>query len=103
MVVAVLAREELLMAGDADLVVEGLTANESVVPVVFTLVEEPVRSTDAARRGLGIEGCGTGAVPPFAAAALLLIRAASWFSDGKRTPPDFFVVEVVDRVDAGCV
>lgn len=82
-VVALLCCDALLNAGEADLVLGALTTMESVVDAaVFTLVVDPVpvRSANAARRGLGADvvlGWRGGAVPPLAAAALLLMRAAS--------------------------
>jgi len=65
---------------------------------VLRLAFEPVRSANAANRGRGAEelfGCRTGGVPP----ALLVIRAASWLSEGRRAPPlGFFVANDVGFV-----
>ena len=74
-----LAALSLLIAGETDLVLGGLTAIESVFEfVVFTLVCDPVRKdAKAAKRGrdaLAMLGCG--ATSPFAV-ALLVMRAAS--------------------------
>ena len=98
-VVALLCCEALLIAGDADLVLGAFTAIESAVEAtVLRLAFEPVRSANAANRGRGAEelfGCRTGGVPP----ALLVIRAASWLSEGRRAPPlGFFVANDVGFV-----
>ena len=76
LLVAVLS---LLIAGETDLVLGGLTAIESVFEfVVFTLVVEPVRNdANAAKRGLdALAMLGSGATSPLAV-ALLEMRAAS--------------------------
>jgi len=99
--------EALLAAGETERVLGGLTAVESATEAaVLTLAVElgPVRRANAARRGRGAEvvlGWRTGAVPPLAAAALLERRAASWLSDGRRTPPVGFFMVVAVEAGAG--
>jgi len=62
--------------GDAARVLGAFTAIESLV---LREAFDPVRRANAAKRGRGAETTGgwRGAVPPLAAAALLLRRAAS--------------------------
>lgn len=71
--------------GDVDLVLGALTAIESELdtPVADDDKEvcDPVRRRDAARRGRTTEGLLVGA-------AFKLIRAASWFREGIRTPDE---------------
>jgi len=70
----------LLIAGDTDLVLGGLTAMESAVEIaVLKLVCDPVLSApNAARRGRGTDVCVLGCVrvSPLAE-ALLVMRAAN--------------------------
>jgi len=86
------------VAGETDLVLGGLTAIESVVDtVVFRLVCEPMRKeAKAASRGRGgaeevvvVLLGGWGGASPLAA-ALLEMRAASWFKVGGRLLLVFF-------------
>lgn len=67
-------------AGDVERVEGALTAMESLVEIVDRDVCEPVRRTEAARRGRACE-LVAGAV---VLAELRLIRAASWLSEGGR-------------------
>jgi len=72
---------ELRFEGDVDLVDGALTAIESAVEAaVETDVWDPVRSKDAARRGRDAGAAGE--------LALRLMRAASWFNEGRRAPED---------------
>lgn len=70
-------------AGEPERVEGALTAIESFVDVVDSEVCDPVRRSEAARRGrAGDDDC----VPVLP--LLRLIRAASWFKDGGRTAAD---------------
>jgi hypothetical protein len=70
-------------AGEPERVEGALTAVESFVDVVDSEVCDPVRRSEAARRGrAGDDDC----VPVLP--LLRLIRAASWFKDGGRTADD---------------
>jgi len=69
-------------AGDTERVEGALTAVESFVEVVDSEVCDPVRRSEAARRGRAGDDDGVFAPPP------RLIRAASWFKDGGRTADD---------------
>jgi hypothetical protein len=79
-VVAVVA----VSAGDTERVEGALTAIESFVDaVVDSEVCDPVRRSEAARRGRAARDCAVVEAP-----LLRLIRAASWFNDGGRTADD---------------
>lgn len=71
-------------AGDTERVEGALTAVESFVDVVDSEVCDPVRRSEAARRGRA--GDDDGVFVPL----LRLIRAASWFKDGGRMVDDDF-------------
>ena len=72
-------------AGDTERVEGALTAIESFVDaVVDSEVCDPVRRSEAARRGRAARDCAVVGVVPL----LRLIRAASWFNDGGRTADD---------------
>ena len=68
-------------AGDVDLVLGALTAVESAADVAFEASDacDPVRSSEAARRGREADDEDV-------ELGLRLMRAASWFNDGIRAP-----------------
>lgn len=74
------ARVVAVRAGDVERVEGALTAMESLVQVVDRDVCEPVRRIEAARRGRA----GELVIDAVVLAALRLIRAASWLSEGGR-------------------
>lgn len=83
--------------GDADRVEGALTAMESVVEATVdneVVDPVPVRRRDAASLGRAADAVAALAgvpallVAPFVLAALMLILAASWFSDGIRPPAE---------------
>jgi hypothetical protein len=79
-----------LLVGLPDLVVGGFTVVESEVAAVEMLVVELVRRANAGRRGRDADDVLEGAP------ALMLMRAASWLSDGRRALVGFVVVVGVD-------
>ena len=75
--------------GDPARVLGTFTTKESLV---LKETVDPVRRANAANRGRGADTGCRGAVPPLAAAALLLRRAASWLREGGRVLLGFFMV-----------
>lgn len=73
----------VVSAGDTERVEGALTAIESFVDVVHSEVCDPVRRSEAARRGRAGDDDSV-----FVPLPLRLIRAASWFKDGGRTADD---------------